>query len=67
MFPRYTMPPLIQAIGNLFPMTYFIPIARGIITKGVGFSVLSSQVIPLSIYIVIVMILASVTLKQRLE
>ncbi len=67
MFPRYTMPPLIQAIGNLFPMTYFIPIARGIITKGVGFSVLSSQVIPLSIYIVIVMILASVTFKQRLE
>ncbi len=37
-FPRYTMPPVIRMIGNLFPMTYFVPIARGIITKGVGFS-----------------------------
>jgi len=67
MFPRYTMPPVIQALGNLFPMTYFIPIARGIITKGVGFSVLLDQVIPLAIYIVIVMVLAAVTFKQKLD
>jgi len=67
MFPRYTMPPVIQALGNLFPMTYFIPISRGIITKGVGFSVLLNQVIPLAIYIVIVMILAAVTFRQKLD
>jgi ABC-2 type transport system permease protein len=67
MFPRYTMPPVIQALGNLFPMTYFIPIARGIITKGVGFTVLLDQVIPLIIYIVIVMVLAAVTFKQKLD
>ena len=67
MFPRYTMPPVIQALGNLFPMTYFIPIARGIITKGVGFTVLLNQVIPLAIYIVIVMILAAVTFRQKLD
>jgi len=67
MFPRYTMPPVIQALGNLFPMTYFIPIARGIITKGVGFTVLLNQVIPLAIYIFIVMILAAVTFRQRLD
>ena len=67
MFPRYTMPPVIQALGNLFPMTYFIPIARGIITKGVGFSVLLDQVIPLAIYIVIVMVLAAVTFRQKLD
>ena len=67
MFPRYTMPPVIQALGNLFPMTYFIPIARGIITKGVGFTVLLNQVIPLVIYIVIVMILAAVTFRQKLD
>jgi ABC-2 type transport system permease protein len=67
MFPRYTMPPAIQALGNLFPMTFFIPISRGIITKGVGFSVLADQVVWLSIYIVIVMILAAVTFKQKLD
>ena len=40
-FPRYTMPAAVRVIGNLFPITYFVPIARGIITKGIGFSVLS--------------------------
>jgi lipoprotein signal peptidase len=48
-------------------MTFFIPISRGIITKGVGFSVLADQVVWLSIYIVIVMILAAVTFKQKLD
>jgi ABC-2 type transport system permease protein len=67
MFPRYTMPPVIQALGDLFPMTYFIPIARGIITKGVDFAILQGQVIPLAIYIVIVMILAAVTFRQKLD
>src|SRR5690606_36300822 len=32
-FPRYSMPRPIQIAGFLFPLTYFIPIARGIITK----------------------------------
>ncbi len=66
-FPRYTMPPVVRAIGNLFPITYFIPIARGIITKGIGFSVLAGQVLALLVYIVIVMFLASLTFRKRLD
>jgi ABC-2 type transport system permease protein len=66
-FPRYTMPAAVRIIGNLFPITYFIPIARGIITKGVGFSVLSGQVADLVIYIVVVMFLATITFRNRLD
>jgi ABC-2 type transport system permease protein len=66
-FPRYTMPPAVRVIGNLFPITYFIPIARGIITKGVGFSVLSGQVLALVIYIVVVLFLATITFRRRLD
>ena len=66
-FPRYTMPPVIRIIGNLFPMTYFVPIARGIISKGVGFNVLAGQVLPLGIYILVVMFLAAITFRQRLD
>jgi ABC-2 type transport system permease protein len=66
-FPRYTMPPLVRAIGNLFPMTYFVPISRGIITKGIGFSVISGQVLSLAVYILIVMFLAALTFRKRLD
>jgi ABC-2 type transport system permease protein len=66
-FPRYTMPVAVRVIGNLFPMTYFVPIARGIITKGIGFSLLSGQVLALSIYLVVVMFLATVTFRRRLD
>jgi ABC-2 type transport system permease protein len=66
-FPRYTMPPVVRAIGNLFPMTYFVPISRGIITKGIGLSVLSGQVLSLVVYILIVMFLAALTFRSRLD
>jgi ABC-2 type transport system permease protein len=66
-FPRYTMPPLVRAIGNLFPMTYFVPISRGIVTKGIGLSVLSGQVLSLAVYILIVMVLAALTFRSRLD
>ncbi len=35
-FPRSEMPVLIQRIGDLLPLSHFLVIARGIITKGVG-------------------------------
>jgi ABC-2 type transport system permease protein len=66
-FPRYTMPPVIQAIGSLFPLTYFIPISRGIFTKGVGFPVVAGSVLALAVYIVVVMTLAAITFRNRLD
>ena len=66
-FPRYTMPPVVRVIGNLFPMTYFVPISRGIITKGIGFSILSGQVLALVIYLVVVIFLAAISFRSRLE
>jgi len=49
-FPRYTMPRVIQWVGY-FPLTYFVPISRGIITKGVGFSAVAGQVGALVVYV----------------
>jgi ABC-2 type transport system permease protein len=66
-FPRYTMPPVVRIIGNLFPMTYFVPISRGIITKGIGLPVLGGQVLALAIYIVVVITLAAFTFRKRLD
>ncbi len=40
MYPRDSMPFVIQQLGLLVPMTYYLEILRGIILKGVGFQVL---------------------------
>ncbi len=36
MFPAYSLPWLLRMLGYSMPMTFFLPIANGIITKGVG-------------------------------
>jgi ABC-2 type transport system permease protein len=66
-FPRYLMPPAIRIVGNLFPLTYFIPIARGIITKGIGIEYLWEQVAALLIYILIIMFVAIRAFRQELD
>jgi ABC-2 type transport system permease protein len=66
-FPRYAMPPVVRFAGNLFPLTYFIPIARGIITKGLGIGFLWEQVAVLFIYVVGVIFLAARAFKPGLD
>ncbi|MGC9395719.1 MAG: ABC transporter permease [Anaerolineae bacterium] len=67
MFPRYLMPPVIRAIGNLFPLTYFVPIARGIITKGIGATYLWEQMLVLMLYVGGIMLLATQSFKSNLD
>ncbi len=66
-FPRYTMPAAIRVAGNLFPLTYFIPITRSIITKGVGIEFLWEQVAAMGIYIVVIMTIASRAFREGLD
>lgn len=66
-FPRYAMPAPIRLLGNLFPLTYFIPISRGIMTKGIGFEIVTGDVLALLGYILVVVFLASLAFRERLE
>jgi ABC-2 type transport system permease protein len=66
-FPRYTMPTLIRWIGNIFPLTFFVPISRGIITKGIGLREVSTDVIALAVYVVIVLFLSTRAFRERLD
>jgi ABC-2 type transport system permease protein len=66
-YPRAPMPPIIQFIGNLIPLTYFIRITRGIFTKGVDLAFLWPDVVALIIYGAVVMGLAAATFKKRLD
>ncbi len=66
-YPRNTMPFIPRLIGSLLPLTYFIRISRGIILKGVGMGVLWPDVLVLVIYSVVVMGIASLNFKKRLD
>jgi ABC-2 type transport system permease protein len=65
-YPRAPMPAAVKAIGNLIPLTYFIRIVRGIVTKGIGVSFLWSDVLALAVYGSLVMVLAATTFRKRL-
>jgi ABC-2 type transport system permease protein len=66
-FPRYAMPAFIRLVGNLFPLTYFVPISRGIMTKGIGFEFLAGQIVALTLYILIIFFFAARAFRERLE
>jgi ABC-2 type transport system permease protein len=67
LYPRSTMSPVVRAIGNLIPATYFIRIAKGIISKGVGLEFVWNDVLVLALYGLVVMLIAAATLKKRLD
>ncbi len=66
-FPRYAMPPVIQWLGNLIPVTYFIPISRSIISKGIGLNYQWVNALALFVYVVGILAIAARTFRQRLE
>jgi ABC-2 type transport system permease protein len=66
-YPRTTMPAVVRLVGNLIPLTYFIRISRGIITKGVGLTFMWSDVIALVIYGALILVFAARTTRKRLD
>jgi ABC-2 type transport system permease protein len=66
MFPRETMPWIIQQLSLAIPLTYFLQILRGIILKGVGMEVLWPQVWPLALLGVVVFVLSANRFQKRL-
>jgi ABC-2 type transport system permease protein len=67
LYPRTTMPFWTQIIGNLIPMTYFVRIIRGIMTKGVGMTFLWTDSLTLFIYAAIALAIAAAVSKKRLD
>jgi ABC-2 type transport system permease protein len=67
LYPRTTMPVWTQIIGNFLPMTYFVRIIRGIMTKGVGLTFLWSDSLTLLVYATIALAIAAAISKKRLD
>ncbi|MFA5881581.1 MAG: ABC transporter permease [Eubacteriales bacterium] len=67
MFPRESMPKIIQTIGYFIPLTYFLRILRGIILKGVGIHYLWKDVLLLAVFGAVILTLSIIRMKKRLD
>lgn len=67
MFPRESMPKIIQIIGYVIPLTYFLKILRGIVLKGVGIAYLWQDVLLLTVFGIAILTLSIVRMKKRLD
>lgn len=67
MFPRAAMAAPIQAISNLFPLTYFLNVLRGIILKGNSFMDLLFEFIVLAAFGIGFLVLSTINFKKKIE
>lgn len=59
-FERSLMPVPVQIFAYAIPLTYFIEILRGIISRGAGVADLWTSIVPMLVYGVVLFVLASV-------
>jgi len=60
------MPVFIQWITHLIPATYFITLLKGIYLKGIGLEVLALEAVLLTLFGVVVVLLANFKFKRKL-
>ena len=66
-FPIRNMPPAVQWLTYLDPVSYFIEIVRGIFLKGSGVSVLWPQMLCLAVYGVLVLGFSAMRFHKKLD
>ncbi|MDR3573545.1 MAG: ABC transporter permease [Anaerolineaceae bacterium] len=67
LFPAYALPLVLKVIGAIFPMTYFLPIVRGVFTKGVGLSGIWQPVVASLFLMFIILFAATRLFRQSLD
>ncbi len=67
LFPVYTLPLVLRIVSYIFPATFFIPISRGILVKGIGLQDLWVQALALLVLLVVILLVATRLFRQRLD
>jgi ABC-2 type transport system permease protein len=67
LFPRESLPVVLQWVGLALPLTYYVIVVRGILIKGVGFEFLWRQIIPLVILAFIVFGVAIRRFQKKID
>ena len=66
-FPREAMPAFVRTLGSMIPLTYFLPISRGIMTKGVGFASIRTDALILLVFGLVVFAISARAFRTRLD
>ncbi len=66
-FPIAALPPALQFVSKLLPLTYFLVIVRSVIVKGTTVELLMPQIISLSVFAVLLLGLAALQFRKRLD
>jgi drug efflux transport system permease protein len=66
-FPLEAMPKVLQWISYVFPLRYYLVIIRSLMLKGVGASSITLDLIALAIFGVVIMTLAALRFRKRLD
>lgn len=67
MFPFEGMPKAAQYLAEVFPLTHFLRIVRGIVLRDASLSALTAELWPLALFFVIVILLATSRFQKRLD
>jgi len=66
-FPIEAMPRFLQYVSAIVPLRYYLVIIRALLLKGVGFSALQNEVLALTIFAVVIMGIAALRFRKRLD
>ncbi len=67
MFPRESMPLVIQWLGGLVPLTYFLEILRGIFLKAVDLSALWKDAMGMGIFCLVILTVSMLRFRKKIE
>ncbi|KQL46270.1 transporter [Brevibacillus choshinensis] len=67
MFPRESMPLVIQWLGGLVPLTYFLEILRGIFLKAVDLSALWKDAVGMGIFCLLILSVSMLRFRKKIE
>ena len=67
MFPFRGMPEWAQAIGSVLPLTHFLRIVRGIILKGSTWPDVAPEMIPITLFLCLSLLLGLLRYRQTLD
>lgn len=67
MFPFEGMPKAAQYLAEIFPLTHFLRIVRGVVLRDADLAMLTADIWPLAAFFVVVMGLATMRFRKRLD
>jgi len=67
MFPFRGMPTWAQTLGEVFPLTHFLRIVRGVLLKGNGLPDVAPQIWPIALFAAVALTLGVIRYRQTLD